>query len=240
MTIGRFGVHCGMLLAALGLAGASALAGLGGTPAVAAEVKQGVRDILFETDHLVKFEQAAELKYRFERSVSEPKLLGPEFTDEIKIAVSKTDSDGKHDVEVQIFSGERGRDTRQFSGMTANPVLVFYLDRAISNYAMLAGGSKGYLKNRFRLALRTTAKVEPVKIKYNGKIVDGHHVWVTPYRNDPNKERMSGYEGSRFDVYVSDEVPGYLVELKSHFESNQPGAPTLDERITLDGAGVVE
>lgn len=204
---------------------------------VAAEDKEGVRDILFDTPQLNLVSAGETLKYNFVRDASEPKLLGPNFTDEIKVDVAKVSEEGRRDVDVQIFSGDRGRDVRHLPGMTANPVLVFYLDRAVANYALLAGGSKGYLKNRFRLALRTTAKIEPAKLQYNGKTVDGHHVWVTPYVNDPNKEKMSGYEKARFDVFVSDKVPGYLVEMKSHFESPEPGAPKLDERIVLDGAG---
>jgi hypothetical protein len=231
-----------MLFVALGaLAGPAAVAGLvSATPAAAAEEIQGVRDILFESDHLDDVAQGVELKYTFERNVSEPKLLGPEYTDEIKVAIAKVHDDGKRDVDVDVFSGDRARDTRHLPGMTANPILVFYLDRAVSNFAMLAGGSKGYLKNRFRLALRTTAKIEPAKIDYNGKVVEVYHVWVKPYVNDTNKEKMSGYENARFDVFVSDEVPGFLVEMKSKFESAAPGAPELDERIVLDGARVAK
>lgn len=242
MTTRCFGVRRTMLLAVLGaLAGPAAVAGLtSASPVLAAEDKQGVRDILFDSDHLDNVAQGVELKYNFERNVSEPKLLGPAFTDEIKLAIAKVREDGKRDVEVDIFSGDRGRDTRSLAGMTANPILVFYLDRAVSNFATLAGGSKGYLKNRFRLALRTTAKIEPAKIEYNGKVVDGYHVWVAPYVNDPNEQKMSGYERARFDVLVSDDVPGYLVELKSKFESPSPGAPELNERIVLDGAGVAK
>lgn len=233
------GVHRSILAAALmALAGTVAVTGIR-TAAVAAEDKQeGVRDILFDSDHLKTVSEGAQLKYKFDRIVSEPKLLGPAFSDEIEVDVAKANAEGKHEVGVKIFTGERARDPRQLGGMTANPLLVFYLDRAISNYATLAGGSKGYLKNRFRLALRTTAKIEPVKVAYNGKTVDGYHVWVAPYVNDPNKEKMQGYQGSRFDVYVSDQVPGYLVELNSKFESSEPSAPKLDERIVLHGAEV--
>lgn len=214
--------------------------GFAPSQAAAAEDKEGVRDILFDTPQLNLVSAGDTLKYNFARDASEPKLLGPNFTDEIKIDVAKVGEEGRRDVDVQIFSGDRGRDVRHLPGMTANPVLVFYLDRAVSNFALLAGGSKGYLKNRFRLALRTTAKIEPKKLEYNGKTVEGYHVWVAPYVNDPNKEKMSGYEKARFDVFVSDEVPGYLVEMSSHFESPQPGAPKLDERIVLDGAGVAK
>lgn len=241
MAVQWFGVRCAVLIASLGaVAGLDAVTGFCTPAAVAAEDKQGVRDILFDTPQLDKVEEGSKLTYSFNRNVSEPKLLGPGFSDEIKLSVLKVGEGGKRDVGVDIFSGDRARDTRKIEGLTANPVLVFYLDRAVANLATLAGGSKGYLKNRFRLALRTTAKIEPVKIEYNGTVVDGHHVWVTPYINDPNKEKMSGYEGARFDFYVSEDVPGYLVELVALFESSQAAAPKLDERIVLDGAGVVK
>jgi hypothetical protein len=241
MAVQWIGVRCAFLMAALGtVAGLNAVTGFYTSTAIAAEDKQGVRDILFDTPQLDKVDAGSELTYNFNRSVSEAKLLGPDFSDKIKLSVLKAGEDGRRDVSIAIFTGDRGRDARNIEGLTANPVLVFYLDRAVANLTTLAGGSKGYLKNRFRLALRTTAKIDPVKIEYNGKSVDGHHVWVTPYINDPNKEKMSGYEGARFDFYVSDDVPGYLVELTAHFESSQAGAPKLDERIVLEGAGVVK
>lgn len=241
MAVRWFGVRCALVMTALGaVAGLNSVTGFYASTAFAAEDKQGVRDILFDTPQLDKVEEGSKLTYNFKRNVSEPKLLGPEFSDNLSLSILKVAEDGKRDVKVQIFSGDRARDPRTIDGLTANPVLVFYLDRAVANFAMLAGGNKGYLKNRFRLALRTTAKIEPVKIEYNGKTVDGHHVWVTPYINDPNKEKMSGYEGARFDFYVSDDVPGYLVELTSLFESSEAAAPKLDEHIVLDGAGVVK
>lgn len=240
MAVRWFGVGCALVMAALGtVAGFNGVTGFYTSQALAAQDKLGVRDILFDTPQLDNVDEGTKLTYNFSRNVSEPKLLGPGFSDEINLSVLKVREDGKRDVKVEIFSGDRARDPRTIDGLTANPVLVFYLDRMVANYAMLAGGSNGYLKNRFRLALRTTAKIEPAKIEYNGQTVDGHHVWVTPYINDPNKEKMSGYEGARFDFFVSDDVPGYLAELTGHFESKETAAPTLDERITLQGAKVV-
>lgn len=241
MAVRWLSVRCALVMAALGsVAGFNGVTGFYAPMALAAEDKQGVRDILFDTPQLDKVEEGSALIYNFSRKVSEPKLLGPDFSDEIKLSILKAAQDGKKDVEIHVFSGDRARDPRTIEGLTANPVLVFYLDRMVANYAMLAGGNKGYLKNRFRLALRTTAKIEPVKIEYDGKTVDGHHVWVVPYINDPNKEKMSGYEGARFDFFVSDDVPGYLAELTALFESTEASAPMLDERITLDGARVVK
>ncbi|MDX2258206.1 MAG: hypothetical protein NW205_04745 [Hyphomicrobiaceae bacterium] len=214
-----------MVLAAALLAGAS--------PVTAAEVAVSPTDILFEKDHLGKTAKGERLVYRLQRSVSEPKLLGPSFSDDITLSVRDVTPEGARNVDVVVFTGDRQRDTRAIDGLTGNPVLVFYLDRAVSNFAMLGGGNKAYLKNQFRIALRSTAKVEAVKATYDGKEIDAYRVTVVPYAYDKNKAKMQGYENARFELVVSEAVPGHLVEMNQDFTNTQPTAPRLEERIAL-------
>lgn len=188
-----------------------------------------VSDLLFERSHLDLAVEGSTISYKFVRT--NPAIAADTFTDDIKLKVEKVAGDGKRNVGLQIFTGERARDPQLVTDVTGNPVLVLYLDRAVRGYNQVAGGSTAYLKNRFRVGLGETATVEPVKVDYAGKQVDGFKVTVAPYVKDPNKLKMQGYEGSKFAMIVSPSVPGYLYELKSVYESTVKGSPKIEETI---------
>ncbi|MDX2290184.1 MAG: hypothetical protein NW217_15365 [Hyphomicrobiaceae bacterium] len=210
---------------------------LSSTAVMAAEAATGPVDQLFETPHLSSVEKGQRLSYRLQRTVSEPKLLGPPFSDDILVDIRDVTPEGQRNVDVHVFTGDRARDKREIDGLTGNPVLVFFLDRAVANFAMLGGGNRAYLKNKFRVALRTTAKTEKVSATFAGKTVEAQRITVIPYALDDKRDKMNGYENARFDIVVSSAVPGYLLELSSDISSPQDKAPRLEERIVLTGIG---
>lgn len=221
---------------------AAAVLSLAGTVIAVAEAPVATKptavDVLFETKHLANLKQGEETKYRFQRVVSDPKMLGTPFSDDIALDITKLNTDGTREVTLKVFTGERARDPQVVPDLTGNPVLVLFLDRAVINFASLAGGgNSSYLKGKFREGLRERAKIEPVKIDYKGSSVDGYKVTIAPYENDPNALRMLGYESSEFTFLVSQSVPGQIAELIAHYESGIKDAPTLEERITLAGIG---
>jgi hypothetical protein len=193
--------------------------------------------ILFDSRHLDRIDKGGEVTYRFERKVSDEKLLGPAFTDDIKLDVTKINEKGERDVAFQVFTGERARDLTNWPELTINPIFIWYLDRAVGNFGQLAGGSQPYLKGRFREALREKAEVQTIKFSYNGKDVDAYRVTVQPYAGDENARRMQGFEGSRFTLVVSNEVPGYFLDMVASFESTTATFPRLEEHISLVGMG---
>jgi hypothetical protein len=119
--------------------------------------------------------------------------------------------------------------------MTGNPLLVVFLDSAVAGFRTVAGGDSAYLKNQFKVGLSKGASIEPVKIDYKGKTVDGYRVWVTPYVDDPNAVKMQGYNGSKFSLTLSEAIPGQFAQMVSIYESSLKGSPRLEERTTLDG-----
>ncbi len=203
------------------------------TASWSADNMPSVSDLLFEQQHFDGLNEGSKLTYRFQRTVSESKMLGKPFSDDISVSVTKVEDDEKRAVDLQIFSGDRARPLQELPHRKGNPVLVVFLERIIKNYGAMVGGKHQYLKNRIRVDMRENAKVVPEKIKYNGKTIDGYRVTMTPFIKDPNRHKMYGYEGSRFDVLVSDSVPGRIFEMTAVFESPMDGAPRLEERIKL-------
>ena len=141
---------------------------------------------------------------------------------------------------MSVFTGERARDPLPVPDMTGNPLLVLFLDRAVNNYHSLAGGAHPYIKQQVRAALRDKAKVESVKLDYQGKPVDALRITVVPFLGDPNASKMSGYEGSEFTFVVSPGVPGQLAVMSARYESGLKDSPRLEERSALAGAGDVK
>ena len=216
---------------------ATAFCSLASSLSFAAEKTPTAVDLLFNVKHLDNVTASKVLTYRFERKVSSQKIAGEAFGDDIKVTVAKMAPDGSKNVVLAVFTGGRARSPFMTPGMTGNPLLLWYLNRAVSSYSILAGGSTNYLKSKFSTAIGKVAEVEPVKIDLDGKQVDGYKIKLTPYLYDPGKIRMQGFEISSFEVLVSDQVPGFFYDMVSKLKSTGKGAPTVEERITFKSVG---
>ncbi len=201
---------------------------------VPANAEPSAVDLLFEAKHIDGLEKGAELTYHFERKVSDEKLLGAPFSDDIRIKVAEVTAAGRQLV-MRIFTGERAREPQNIPDFTGNPLLVLFLDRCVNNYSMLGGGDKPYLKGVFRSSFLDKAKVEPVKVAYAGKTLDGYKISVVPYEGDRNVAKMQGYERSRFTFLLSPAAPGHFVELSAVLESTDGKKARLEERMVIDG-----
>jgi len=210
---------------------------LGAVIAMGAATGAGAADnaaeILFQRKHLELLKKGSEVAYRFQRTVSDTKLLGEPFSDDIKIGVTNVKPDETRDLEVKIFTGDRARDPAVFPDLTGNPLLIFYLDRTATNMSQLAGGERNFFKGKMRAALGDKATVEAVKVDVGGKSVDGYKVTVAPFVGDRNAAKMQGFDNARFAITVSDAAPGYLVDMVATYESSVKEAPRLEERISL-------
>jgi hypothetical protein len=203
--------------------------------APAAATDPTVVHTLFETRQLDLIDKGREVVYRFDRKVSDERLLGKGYADDIKLGVKNVGEKGEREVEFKAFTGEQAREPTSWPDLTINPLFIWYLERAVSSFNSLAGGNQMYIKGTFRAALADKAQIEPTKIDLNGKSIDGYKITVTPFADDKNAGKMQGYEKSRFTMLVSKDAPGYFVDLQSTFESTAAAAPKLEERISLVG-----
>jgi hypothetical protein len=197
-------------------------------------------DILFERPHIASVVPGTNLVYKFERKPSNPKVLGEAFSDDITVTIESDGAPGKKNLRIQMYSGDRAREPQEITDMDGNPMLIVYLDNAVSHFHLLAGGDPSYLKGMFRQSLAQDAKIAPVKIEYKGQEVDGYRVSLAPYANDPAKGKMNGFEGSTFSIALSDKIPGYFAKMVSEYTNTDKKAPTLEETTTLEGVGDVK
>jgi len=197
-------------------------------------------EILFDRPHIASIAAGTTLDYKFVRQPSDEKLLGKGFTDDITVKVESDGVPGKKNLLINIYSGERAREPQRITDMDGNPMLIIYLDNAVSHFRELAGGDSAYLKGMFSRYLGDGATIAPVTITYKGQPVDGFRVTATPYANDPAKAKMNGFEGATFTIALSDKIPGYFAKMVSTYMSTDKTAPSLTETTTLEGVGDVK
>jgi hypothetical protein len=237
-----FGVCALMALSLVASSGIAAAANAAdqtpAAPAPATGNQPTAMNVIFDHKHLSNVDQGSALGYRFNRIVSDPKLLGEPFSDEITMKVVATRPTGEKDVDLQIYTGERARELQKIPSVTINPMFLVYFDMTVSTLKQLSGAKYGYLKATFSDGFKDKAKIEPMKFDYKGKTIDAYRITMAPYVGDALANTMQGYDVSKFTLVVSDQVPGEVVQLSSVYESSEQAAPKLEERITLDGAEV--
>ena len=197
-------------------------------------------DIIFEHKHLSNVDQGKQIEYRFNRTVSNPDLLGQPFSDDITIKVVAVKPTGRKDVNLQIYTGDRARDLQQLPNLTVNPVFQVYFAQAVSTFSMLSGAKIPYLTRIFSLGFRDKAKIEPIKVDYMGKKIDAYRITMAPYLGDVNESKMQGWEDAEYSLVVSEQVPGEIIDLIAKYKNKYPGDLRLVERITLDGVTGLE
>ena len=111
------------------------------------------------------------ITYRFEKTGSDERLVGKNYADDIRLGVAKVGEKGEREVVFKVFTGDNARDPQNWPDLTINPLFIWYLDRAVSTFNSLAGGSHMYLKHKIREAL-ANAEAEPIKVDYDGKPID--------------------------------------------------------------------
>jgi hypothetical protein len=197
-------------------------------------------EILFDRPHIAAVAAGTTLDYKFVRKPSDEKALGAGFSDDITVKVESDGAPGKKNVVVSMYSGDRAREPQRITDMDGNPMLIVYLDNAVSHFRELAGGDTAYLKGMFSRYLGQNATIAPVTITYKGQPVDGYRVTATPYANDPAKSKMNGFEGATFTIALSDKIPGYFAQMVSTYTNTDKNSPSLQETTTLDGVGGVK
>lgn len=212
-------------VAVLALAVPSALMAAGEQPAAV--------DLIFNSRHLDLVGKGTSVMYKFEHTVNDEKLMGKAFSDDIKLDVSEVSAEGERIVDVTVFTGDRQRPKQNYDGMTINPVFVWFLDKCVENYRLVAGGKQPYLKGRIRDAFIDKATIEPAKFDFKGKSVDGYKVTIVPFDGDPNAAKMQGFEKSKFSITVSKDIPGYFYELGSDIFSSQAGTGKVQDTLKV-------
>ncbi len=200
-------------------------------PICAAEEFSAADRLLFGTDHLADISEPTTLHYLFQRrgSQAEP------FEDRIDIKISGPTEAGAKRVQIGYFSGDRRRQVPPMENVRGNPVVMLFLQRDVNELGRLTGGGWRYFQKRVRLALAKAEETETISVSWNGRVVEAQRITLTPFLNDPNRERFADYAGRTYMLVLSSEVPGHFFQLQSSTpDRNDANAePLLEEVLTL-------
>lgn len=217
---------CIPLLRGAFLAIGVATSGAGAQDAVSAAEK-----LLFQTDHLKNVAPPANLSYAFRKTGS----AETGFDDTIELRVRARDG-AKH-ASVRFFSAERKTACPEVTRAEGNPVLLCFLERDIREMERLTGGKSGYFRRSIRLALARSAKVARTRISYGGRELAAREITVTPYAEDPLRDRIGKYASKTYVFTLSAAVPGGVYSVRTFVPhpadaANDP-PPLIEERLGL-------
>jgi hypothetical protein len=167
--------------------------------------------LIFTTDHLHGVPAQTELDYAVVSSEQPSRSA-----DLVKVLVLSPDN-AKGDAQV---SDHTGNVPLPNGGLQCNPVIIYFLERDISEMQGLTGGQRRYFQQRLRLALAAGPRIETVTSEAGGKSVSARRIVVQPYLNDPNAERLAQYTAKRYTFLLADDVPGQVVLIRTDL----PGA----------------
>ena len=213
------------------LALAATTAGLATTGARGQDSISEAESLLFQTDHLKNVAPPATLSYAFSKSGSAE--TGFDDTVELRVRVR----DGAKHASVAFLSAERKTACQEVTRAEGNPVLLCFLERDIREMERLTGGKSGYFRRAIRLALARSAKVARTRISFGGRELAAREITVTPYADDPLKDRIGKYASKTYVFTLSAAVPGSVYSVRAFVPlpadaANDP-PPLIEERLSF-------
>ena len=102
----------------------------------------------------------------------------------------------------------RFRTLAEFPASVGNPLILYFVETVVRDMAATAGGSPYYIRNRVKASLLDKVPVETESQSYEGKEIAVQKLTLTPFKSDPNRDRMAGFADLALTVTVSKDVPG--------------------------------
>jgi hypothetical protein len=214
------------------LRGAFIAIALATPPAGAQDSVSAAEKLLFQTDHLKNVATPATLSYAFRKAGSAE--TGFDDTVELRVRVL----DGVKHASVTFLSAERKTACPEVTRAEGNPVLLCFLERDIREMERLTGGKSGYFRRAIRLALARSARVARTRLSFGGRELAASEITVSPYAEDPLRDRIGKYATKTYVFTLSAGVPGGVHSVRTFVpspEGTSNDAPLLDERLTLVG-----
>lgn len=187
---------------------------------------------LFLANHLGNLPPNAVLRYAYSKAGS----LEPAREDTVRVAVIPASTGSGRQVSVDYLTGAQKFELPGLDTATANPVILFFLERDIREMQRRTDGKAAYFRKRIRMALADAAEVRPVNFEFNGHSVTGDEITIHPYRNDPLKSRFEQLVGKTYTFTLSNQVPGMLYRIQTVVRapgSAEGSPPLIEETLSL-------
>lgn len=195
-----------------------------------AEERQGY-DLLFRTGTLDDVPRDATLLYRREVSNAILPDAAERDTGEIALATPPASSPL---AELEFRQGERHRRLGSFPLSVGNPMIMYFYESVIRDMAETAGGSAFYIRNRIKESLVAPAHVAQGETIVDGKPVPTVTVTLSPFSDDPNRDRMRGFGDLELQVTMSQDVPGWYLSMLADATPEGASEPIYRTTVTFE------
>jgi hypothetical protein len=183
---------------------------------------------LFVDDQLRSLpSRTATLEYAFSKRGS----LEPNVDDTATLRVGAPGTAGARPAHVDFLTDVRRLELPDIDAATANPVILFFLERDVREMHRLTGGSTNYYRKRIRMALAEGAQVQSITTTLGPRSIAGTAIVIEPYRDDPARSRYERFADKTYRFTLSSEVPGTLVEMHSELLAPVKGSGSAPETL---------
>lgn len=149
--------------------------------------------------------------------VDGPDAAGFLHVDDGQVTLSEVldPSDQQPVLRVTQRTDTRTREIGPFPISGGDPVLVFFLEQTARDMARLAGGSPFYIRNRIKDAVFRGGRITR----------DGDHATAVfrPFENDPNADRMQGFQTLTLTFLLDDDPKAPIREMRAETTGGTPG-----------------
>ncbi|HEX6723408.1 MAG TPA: hypothetical protein VF107_17710, partial [Burkholderiaceae bacterium] len=155
------------------------------------------------------------------------------FEDKIDLELTARAGGGCCSVRAHFFTGTRAVQQPAVESAEGNPAILYFLERDIREMQRLTKGQSNYFRKRIRMAIYQSAQQRELRLPYRGKNVAATQFTVTPYADDPLRERFAKLAGKRYTFTLSGAVPGGVYAVTTQVDAESGAPPLWIEEMTL-------
>ena len=212
------------------------VATIAAAPAGAGTTGDSTYDLLFRSGTLDALPRNHQLVYQ--REVTN--ALTPEAGDRDTGTIELKFIEGTPEQALLKFrQDEKYRNLGRFPASVGNPIIMYFVETVVRDMAESAGGSAFYIRNRVKDALVAPAELEGDPVDHRGEKVDATAVTLRPFKDDPNAQRMMGFDALELVVTMSEKVPGWYHTLEARVPGRD-GGTIYSSKMVFDKAEATE
>jgi hypothetical protein len=183
--------------------------------------------LLFLQRHLANISPPSTLRYRqLRQGPAEPSGRDSVLT----LTFTQGTAGNCCDVHGEDLSGTQAIRLPDIADASANPVVLYFLEQQMRRLETRTRGVAAHFRRRTRQALADTASVTAGSIRWGDADVASRIVRVSPYLDDPFRERFAQDALTEYHFVLSEAVPGMIYQMRA------VAAPGREDSLTLEPA----
>lgn len=185
---------------------------------LAAPVLAGGDAVVMKTGTLADFDRATELVFDQQVTLANAQEMADRDLGQIVLLANPTDDEA---VLLEFRRDEGKRRLGSFPQSVGNPLFMYFAESTIRDMANFAGGSPFYIRNRVKDAMVNRVTLREETRRFGEKEIPVTVAVMRPFENDPNRQRMRGFEDLTITAVMSDAVTGWYLSLDARAQMGE-------------------